>query len=86
MCQVCNFKKAQRVSIEEIGNLMSKREKAFLVGEQEKAEEIKPILLGLFEQLLNDQQKLPNLIESTDLDTIRCLLSKKEEQLAKCGF
>lgn len=74
MCRVCEMKKEQERPVQEIGRLMAKREKAILMGEKGTADEIKPVLMDIFEQMLKNQEKLPNLLESGEVEVIACLL------------
>jgi len=66
--------KEQELPVREIGRLMTKRAKAILMGDDVTADEIKPILMDIFAQMLKTQEKLPNLLESVDLEVIACLL------------
>jgi len=68
------MKKEQKRPVQEIGRLMAKREKAILMGDRATADEIKPVLMDMFSQMLKDQEKLPNLLESGDVEVITCLL------------
>lgn len=74
MCRVCEMKKEQERPVQEIGRLMAKREKAILMGDNATADEIKPVLMDMFGQMLKEQEKLPNLLESGDVEVIACLL------------
>lgn len=80
MCRVCEMKKEQERPIKEIGRLMAKREKAILMGNSQEAQEIKPIIVGLFEEMLAMQDKLPSLLETGDVEVIVCLLTGGERK------
>lgn len=76
MCRVCEMKKEQERPVQEIGRLMVKREKAILMGDRATADEIKPVLMDMFGQMLKEQEKLPNLMDvgNADIEVIACLL------------
>lgn len=80
MCRVCEMKKEQERPIKEIGRLMMKREKAILMGQSQEAQEIKPIIVALFEEMLAMQDKLPSLLETGDVEVIVCLLTGGERK------
>lgn len=83
MCQVCEMKKAQEGPIREIGRLMMKREKSILMGDRSEADEIKPILLSLFEKMVSDQDKFPSLLDGGNIEPLICLLTKKHDAHAR---
>lgn len=76
MCRVCEMKKEQQRPVQEIGRLLAKREKAILMGDRAIADEIKPVLMDIFSQMLKEQEKLPNLMEAgnEEAEVISCIL------------
>lgn len=80
MCKVCVAREKQRPFMDEVGNLLHKRETAILMGRSNDVQEITPIVKERFEALLKAQEEMPDITEDPDLDVILCLMGARKDR------